>query len=414
MLMDMSSSPEPSSTKTCIFCDTELTAITKPEHILLNGLGGRKSSRTLICDEHNGSFGSTVDKALLDQVPAIRNMLQLESGQGKPPPMLRGVEAGKAVFNVRNDGSFQQVERPFTITKREDRATMLGISARSWEHVAELIPDIAAALKITEDKVRDMLKASQAESVWRRPGPIRYDVLLGGPEALRSMAKACLELWATVAGKDEVKSPAFSAARQFILSGDADFLQDRINRDDRHLPCASPLAASFGDFFNLIYVQSDVSGRVIGHFTLYNMMAWQIVLSDSGGQPDRRVGLASNPLDPGVWSDAIAEEFDIGCAWLSTPEIDDDQARFASRVEAMIKHHQWKGMGASVEHIAAQELKKFGIADLLTEPDHRKRLNAIQAISHRVALHVMNVPHSQKLGPDEVAAKLNEAEATKA
>lgn len=410
----MSSSQEPSSTKTCIFCDAELTAITKPEHILLNGLGGRKSSRNLICDEHNGGFGSTIDKALLDQVPVIRNMLQLESGQGKPPPMLRGVEAGKEVFNIRNDGSFQQVERPFNITKREDGEFILNISGRSWEHIVELIPDIAAALKTTEDEVRHMLKASSAESVWKRPDAIRYDVLLGGTEALRSMAKACLELWATVAGKDEVKSSAFSAARQFILSGDAEFLRDRTCQDYRHLPCAGTLAAHYGDFFNVIYVQSDASGRVIGHFTLYNMMAWQIVLADNGGQPDRRVGLASNPLDPGTWSDAIAEKFDIGCAWLSTPEIDDDQARFASRVEAMIKHHLWKGMGASVEHIVAEELKKLGIADLLIEPDHGKRQNAIQAISHRVALHVMNVPHSQKLSPDEVAAKLNEAEVKKA
>jgi hypothetical protein len=404
----------PPGTKTCIFCDIELTAITKPEHILLNGLGGRKSSRNLICDEHNGTFGSTIDKTLLDQVPVIRNMLQLESGRGKPPPMLRGIEVGKEVFNIRNDGSFQQIERPFAITKREDGESILNISGRSWEHIVELIPDIAAALNTTEDKVRQMLKASQAESVWRRPAPIRHDVLLGGPEALRSMAKACLELWAIVAGKDEVKSPAFSAARQFILLGDADFLQDRIWQDSRHLPCAGTLTARYGDFFNLIYVQSDASGRVIAHFTLYNMMAWQFVLADSAGQPDRRVGLASNPLDPGVWSDAVAEELNIGCAWLSTPEIDEDQTRFASRVEAMIKHHQWKAMGASVEHIATEELKKLEIADLRTEPDHGKRLKAIQAISHRVALHVMNVPHSQKLGPDEVAAKLNEVEAKRA
>jgi len=408
----MSSNDNSSNSKTCIFCDAALTPLTKPEHILLNGLGGRKSSRDLICDRHNGDFGSTIDKALLDQVTVIRNMLQLESGQGRPPPMLRRIEAGKEIFNIRNDGSFQQVARPFTITKREDGATMLSVNARSWEHVAELIPNIAAALNTTEDKVRDILKASPAESVWKRPDPIRHDVLLGGPEALRSMAKACVELWATVAGKEDVKSAAFSAARQFILSGAADFLRNRTSQDYRHLPCAGALATRYGEFFNLIYVQSDASGRVIGHFTLYNMMAWQIVLAD-GGKPRRRVGLVSNPLDPGVWSDAIAGEFDIGCAWLSAPEIDDDQARYVSRVEAMVKHHQWKAMGVSVERIVAEELKKLGIADLLTEPDHGKRMKAVQAISHRVALHVMNVPHSQKLGPDEVAARLNEAEASK-
>ncbi|MGQ3300429.1 hypothetical protein [Reyranella sp.] len=39
-------------------------------------------------------------------------MLRLESGSGKPPPMLRRVPAGQEVFNVRQDGKFEQVAQP--------------------------------------------------------------------------------------------------------------------------------------------------------------------------------------------------------------------------------------------------------------------------------------------------------------
>jgi hypothetical protein len=96
----------------CIFCDSELGPFTKPEHILLNALGGRKTSRGLVCDHHNGDFGSSIDKALTDQLSIVRNMLRLESGSGKPPPMLRRVPAGQEVFNVRQDGKFEQVAQP--------------------------------------------------------------------------------------------------------------------------------------------------------------------------------------------------------------------------------------------------------------------------------------------------------------
>jgi hypothetical protein len=61
------------------------------------------------------------------------------------------------------------------------------------------------------------------------------------------------------------------------------------------VPHLDELKGRFGDFFNLIYIRSDEAGRVIGHFTLYlyNVMAWQMVLAESGGTPNLKVGLVS-------------------------------------------------------------------------------------------------------------------------
>jgi HNH endonuclease len=71
----------PMSTKTvCIFCAAELGPHTKPEHILLNALGGRKKTQRVICSKHNNDFGGDIDDALTTQVEVLRNHLQLESG----------------------------------------------------------------------------------------------------------------------------------------------------------------------------------------------------------------------------------------------------------------------------------------------------------------------------------------------
>lgn len=78
----------------CIFCDSKLTPDTKPEHILLNALGGRKTTRRVICSTCNNDFGGTIDDALTEQVEVLRNLLQFESGTGKPPPMLKNLQAG--------------------------------------------------------------------------------------------------------------------------------------------------------------------------------------------------------------------------------------------------------------------------------------------------------------------------------
>jgi hypothetical protein len=44
----------------CIFCDHELNATTKPEHVLHNAFGGRKETRRVICSGCNNTFGSGI------------------------------------------------------------------------------------------------------------------------------------------------------------------------------------------------------------------------------------------------------------------------------------------------------------------------------------------------------------------
>src|SRR5712671_4669522 len=104
----------------CIFCDNVLDGTTKPEHILLNALGGRKTTRKLICSDCNNRFGGTIDDALSAQVPTIRNLLQFESGSGKSPPMLRSLQSGKDKINIKSDGRAELVAPPFSVTKRPD------------------------------------------------------------------------------------------------------------------------------------------------------------------------------------------------------------------------------------------------------------------------------------------------------
>ena len=79
----------------------------------------------------------------------------------------------------------------------------------------------------------------------------------------------------------------------------------------RHLPQSGELQHRFGKFFNPIFIRSDNTGRVVARFTLYNIINWQIVLAEAGGTPNARIGLASNTLDPSIWSDVIADEIDI-------------------------------------------------------------------------------------------------------
>jgi len=76
-------------------------------------------------------------------------------------------------------------------------------------------------------------------------------------------------------------------------------------------PHVDELKRRFGAFFNLVYVRSDDAGRIVAHFTLYNMIGWQVGPGREQWNARKEVGLISNALDPAVWSGKIAEHVDI-------------------------------------------------------------------------------------------------------
>jgi len=214
----------------CLFCPTELDATTKPEHILLNALGGRKTTKTAICSTCNNTFGGSIDNVLTKQVIALRNLLQLESGTGKPAPGLKNIQAGEHKININGDGTLELADKPFTIEFLEDGKWNVHIRARTEEHLDEIIPHLAKALKITEEDLRQQLGGAQASLISQRPDAVLHELGLGGPEAIRSAVKACLILWGTLVGNDEVRSVPYHAARNFVLSGGEQFLCERTIR----------------------------------------------------------------------------------------------------------------------------------------------------------------------------------------
>src|SRR5687767_9421827 len=72
----------------CLFCSSALTQTTKPEHVLLNCLGGRKTTTVVTCSSCNEALGSELDDELCDTVKEIRNYLALPKGDGSPAPMI--------------------------------------------------------------------------------------------------------------------------------------------------------------------------------------------------------------------------------------------------------------------------------------------------------------------------------------
>lgn len=324
--------------------------------------------------------------------------------------MLKNISAGGDVLNLTNDGRPELVAKPFTIRTLDDGSFELQITAKSPEEVARSVPHIAAKLGVTEDQVLEIIASANATYTARRPDTVHHQLSFGGPLALRSIAKSSLVLWAILVGNSHIKSPVYEVVRRFILDGDETFNTTRIFLDSRYLPRVEELTQRFGPFFNLIYIKSNDAGRVIAHFTMYNLIGWQLVLAEEGGIPNQRIALISNPLDPAIWSDALADQKDIDFAWLESPDYSDNFVRVNERLNAAMRHHIETEGPRELNRIADEVFAKYGIVDLdepIADAELLKKL--VGELLQRLALHALNLPHVEKLSGQEVVARLRDA-----
>ncbi|MBP1180917.1 hypothetical protein JOE48_002881 [Methylobacterium sp. PvR107] len=377
---------------------------TKPEHILLDAFGGRKTTRKIVCSACNSAFGRTTDDALAKQTLHIRNLFQLRSGSGGEAPMLRSVEAGDDKINIKGDGTMRLVLKPFEITYGDDGKANVQFNVNTLEEVFRHIPNVAAALKLPEEQVREQILSTTARSIERRPDVANFTYEFGGPDALRSMAKACLVLWATHVGSDEVRRAPYNKVRSFVLRGSDDFARDYRLLDSREIYDSAEVMRRYGPIFNAIYVSSDANGRVVGHYTLYNLLGFRIVLAESGGTPSRQTGLISNPLEPAVWTDKAAEELPIPFAWLDAPEYPDDLHMARERINDMGRLYERLMTPKQFSRITDAVIAKHGIVSGSASATQEVKDQIIREVAGRLAAHQLDLPHEETVSAEEMRA----------
>ena len=386
---------------TCIFCPSKLDGTTKPEHILHAALGGRKTVSRAICSACNNRFGGGIDKVLVEQFTGIRNLLQLPSGTGAPPPMLKNVKAGRDTINIGRGGKIALVTKPFTIVNEANGTKRLQINGETFEKIETMIPHMAAALKIPEERLRELISKTDGTFVERRPDPVKLDFAFGGSGPIRSAAKSCLVLWATLVGNEEVRGREFEDVRRFVNDGDHGFLSERTFLDSRTYEDLDQLTATYGPAFNMIYVKSDKAGRVVGHFTLYNLIAYSVVLAKSGGSPDRQIALVSNPITC-HWSDRIAQEINVPFEWLDNPHYDyEGMQRSRDRVDRIMKFYFKSTKGMEVRRIIESVLKGHGLKEGDIIPKEMAPSISME-IADRVTHHLFNLPYVKPINPTQM------------
>jgi hypothetical protein len=347
----------------CIFCHSSLDDRTTPEHVLLQALGGRKTTKRVVCNSCNNDFGASIDRALAKSVEPLRNIGNFKSGNRRSPPMIRNVEAGGDVFNLMPGAvPTLQIDDNISFPSRNDGRNELIIKANSEEEFARLLDAAAAKLKLSTTAAEQLKSdAWQSAKLHSKPAPsFGFQTSYGDVDSQRSMAKACLVLWADAVGTDEVRLPRYDAVRAFILGQEMpETGRDFISSDTRPLP---KLHDKFGRNPNIVWAGSDGEGRVMGYFRLYGAIGWSIQLAGSGASASRSFGLISNPEEPSNWSDT-SDAVDVGFAWVAERPKTLDIEAVRTSFGGLLRNARYRAFERLTSEIVEEAFERFEMVE---------------------------------------------------
>ncbi|MEP2707829.1 MAG: HNH endonuclease [Roseibium sp.] len=359
----------------CILCQKPIPEKTKPEHVLLNALGGRLTTRKVICPNCNHFMGNGPDKDLADSTAFLRNICHFKAGDGDDAPQLRNLETNGERFDLKPGMQPQMRPRnPMDVQIDEDKI-YTRISAYSDEEADKLAS--GAAIKIAKHlghKTPEVIEAIKQDILKERkssfrPAPkVHQQLQFGTGRSQQSMAKACLVLWAMEVTNDEVNSNRYDAIRQFINTGVKDSeLVKLMKIDTRPLP---PLPIEYGNNPNIVWAGCD-EGGVYGYFRLYGAIGWRFLLSEQAVPHNLQVCLISNPFDNKLWRRIRNHDSPVGYDWVNAqwdswpPQFD----QVVTRLEAMSAYAQKLSEDTWLPQLVRQGLSRAGCCegDLVTE-----------------------------------------------
>lgn len=215
----------------CIYCKQEIRHPRK-EHIIPYALGGRYSSKKIICKDCNEQLGYEVDAKLINWIPFVwaRNLFLLTGESGDVPRFeVRDTEG--RLYIAEPEWRLRPKDEPPTIIyeiisdqEAKRRFTVRAHSVEAaWRQAEKVKKQFVHHLRRKGRKVHEMDVKTQTHEIRKsiiRPLSFRPSVAdFGFDEHYRAIAKIAFEYLATKLESEEILAPEFNVIREFISNG---------------------------------------------------------------------------------------------------------------------------------------------------------------------------------------------------
>ena len=192
----------------CLFCPKDVDG--SNEHVILNAIGGRKSSRLLTCTVCNNDFGGSIDKEFLAAIDFMTLIIA-------PPTRRRSNASTKRILDA-NGTKYDMIAGGRMRIRYEQLATNQWIAdATQSDVVSANVHRAAAALEARTGTSVTVTTTTGAQM----PAPITFGVQLDNFKALREMLKWVLNLLGMhVLTTQQLRHGALFAERHFVSTGE--------------------------------------------------------------------------------------------------------------------------------------------------------------------------------------------------
>ena len=383
----------------CVLCKTQLSENEKPEHILLDALGGRKVTRDVLCSICNNKMGAGPDKDLAESVASLRTIANLKSGSRKKAPSLLVKPLTGEAYELSPEGTpTPKIQKPLDFGEDEAGNKTLSITARDEGQLEQLLEAAVSALKLPVGS-REAFKSKARQEAMVKSYPaaqFRGQIQLGSGRSKEAMVKACLVLWAEYVGNAEVCSDRYDAAREFALYSTMPPSDNfTFGTDTREMP---KLPEGFGENANVIWVGSNDAGVVRGYFNLYGAAGWTFKLCEASQRRNQQTVLISDPVDQSQWVCGPEHAGILNFDWVGVrPRYEDiDWSVAQAKIAALMAHGHQKMQDHAFSQIVQETFNEFGIEMDGYVPNERIP-ELSKRLAHKLTHLVMKTPNEELL-----------------
>lgn len=150
-----------SETYRCYICGKPLDGDNASlEHIILNGIGGKLRSRTLLCNTCNGDFGSKPDVALSESLSFYTDMLQVKKDRDNGHKQVMKDEDGHEII-VEDGGRKLKLRRPYYEKKEKGNEKIYNITAIDEEGLRGYLAGQVKAGELTQAQMDEVMAKAQ-------------------------------------------------------------------------------------------------------------------------------------------------------------------------------------------------------------------------------------------------------------
>jgi len=187
----------------CYLCQQDLISdeTESEEHIIPNAIGGRLTSRKLLCIGCNNSLGSSIDADLANQFNPIAAMLNIRRDRGKPKAFDAQMESSGEKYKIEPGG------KPRLLRPEIDRNTST-ITANSLQQIETILTReqkrgnyLNLDRDDTMNKIRQDIEQGKLSTQKYLNGPIKFNIQLGGFDFWRAICKIATNFY-IFSGKD--------------------------------------------------------------------------------------------------------------------------------------------------------------------------------------------------------------------